>query len=61
LNPSLIANYSFELAQIFNEFYHACPVINSENESFRLMLVDSFRTTLKNSLYLLGIEVMEEM
>ncbi|MCK9596020.1 arginine--tRNA ligase [Candidatus Pacearchaeota archaeon] len=61
LNPSLIANYSFELAQLFNEFYHSCPVINSENESFRLLLVDSFRTTLKNSLYLLGIEVLEEM
>lgn len=61
MNPSLIANYSFELAQIFNEFYHACPVINSENESFRLLLVDAFRTTLKNSLYLLGIEVLEEM
>jgi arginyl-tRNA synthetase len=61
LNPSLIANYSFELAQLFNEFYHACPVIGDKSESFRLRLVDSFRTTLKNSLYLLGIEVMEEM
>ncbi len=61
LNPSLIANYSFELAQIFNEFYHSCPVINSDNEAFRLSLVNSFRTTIKNSLYLLGIEVMEEM
>jgi arginyl-tRNA synthetase len=61
LSPSLIANYSFELAQIFNEFYHACPVIKSENESLRLRLVDSFRTTLKNALYLLGIEVMSEM
>jgi arginyl-tRNA synthetase len=61
LNPSLIANYSFELAQLFNEFYHACPVIGDKSESFRLMLVDAFRATLKNSLYLLGIEVMEEM
>jgi len=61
LNPGLIANYSFELAQLFNEFYHACPVIGDKSESFRLMLVDAFRATLKNSLYLLGIEVMEEM
>jgi arginyl-tRNA synthetase len=61
LNPSLVANYSFELAQLFSEFYHACPVINSDNEAFRLMLVDAFRTTIKNSLYLLGIEVMENM
>jgi arginyl-tRNA synthetase len=61
LNPSLIANYSFELAQAFNEFYHACPVINSENESFRIHLVKSFRIALKNALFLLGIEVMDEM
>jgi arginyl-tRNA synthetase len=61
LNPSLIANYSFELAQAFNEFYHACPVINSENEAFRIHLVKSFRIALKNALFLLGIEVMDEM
>ena len=67
MNPSLIANYSFELSQIFNEFYHNCPVLNDkdnknkETEAFRLRLVDSFRTTLQNSLHLLGIEVMQEM
>lgn len=62
MNPSLIANYSYQLAQLFNEFYHACPVINSEeNETFRLYLVDAFRIVLKNSLHLLGIETMEEM
>lgn len=61
LNPSLIANYSFELAQIFNEFYHSCPVIGNESESFRISLINSFRTVMKNSLYLLGIDVLEEM
>ncbi|MFH1644171.1 MAG: arginine--tRNA ligase, partial [bacterium] len=61
LNPSLIANYSFSLSQIFNEFYHTCPVIKSDNEAFRLKLVEAFKITIKNALYLLGIEVMEEM
>ncbi|VVB82648.1 Arginine--tRNA ligase [uncultured archaeon] len=61
LNPALIANYSFELAQKFNEFYHSSPVIGDKSEAFRLMLVDAFRTTIKNSLYLLGIEVLEQM
>ena len=28
LNPTIIANYAYDLAQSFNEFYHACPVIN---------------------------------
>lgn len=61
LNPSVIANYSYQLAQLFNEFYHSCKVIGSEQESFRLALVQSFRQILKNSLKLLGIETIEEM
>ena len=62
LNPSLIANYSYQLAQVFNEFYHACKVIGSEEqEAFRLSLVQSFRQVLKNALWLLGIETVEKM
>ena len=61
LNPSLIANYSYQVAQIFNEFYHTCPVMNSEKEEFRLALVEAFRQVLRNSLSLLGIKVLEEM
>jgi len=61
LNPSLIANYSYQLAQIFNEFYHSCPVIGSEQESFRLELIKAFKQTLKNSLHLLGIDTIERM
>ncbi len=61
MNPSVIANYSYQLSQLFNEFYHSCPVINSDSESFRLALVSSFRQVLKNSLYLLGIDAIEEM
>jgi len=61
LAPNLIANYSFELAQMFNEFYHGCPVLGSVEEGFRLKLVDAFRITLKKALDLLGIETLEEM
>jgi len=62
LNPSVISNYSYDLAKTFNEFYHACPVIDSkEKEGFRIKLVSSFRQVLKNALYLLGIDVLEEM
>lgn len=61
LNPSLIANYSYQLAQIFNEFYHDCPVIGSDKEKFRIMLVEIFADVLKSSLNLLGIETLEEM
>ena len=61
LDPSIIANYSFELCQIFNEFYHSNHVIGDSREAIRLRIIDSFRTCLKNSLWLLGIEVMDEM
>ncbi|RLG12626.1 arginine--tRNA ligase [Candidatus Pacearchaeota archaeon] len=61
LNPSLIANYSYQLCQKFNEFYNNCWVIDSEQESFRLALVESFRQVLKNAMGLLGITVIEEM
>lgn len=61
LAPNLIANYSYELAKLFNEFYHACPVLGSSEEGFRLALIKKFRETIKESLFLLGIEVIEEM
>jgi arginyl-tRNA synthetase len=61
LNPALIANYSYELAQKFNEFYHISKVIGSEHEAFRLTLIEAFRQTLRNSLELLGIKTLERM
>jgi len=61
LNPSIIANYSYEIAKIFNEFYHALPVLDSKEKDFRINLVNAFKETLKNSLNLLGIEVLEVM
>ena len=61
LNPSLIANYTYQLAQLFNEFYQFCFVIGSEQENFRLKLVESFRYVLKNATGLLGIDVLESM
>lgn len=61
LNPSLIAHYSYQLAQNFNEFYHSCPVVDSREEEFRINLIKSFMQVLENSLDLLGIDVIGEM
>jgi arginyl-tRNA synthetase len=61
LSPSIIANFSFELSQAFNEFYHNSPVLGSDVASFRLQLVSAFKSVLKNCLWLLGIEEIEEM
>ncbi len=60
-NPALIANYAYELSQIFNEFYHNSQVLGSLEEDFRLILTQATRFVLKNSLSLLGIAVLEEM
>jgi arginyl-tRNA synthetase len=61
--PLHIANYVYELAKRFNDFYHACPVIQSTEpvRSARLALVDATRVTLANGLSLLGIEAPEAM
>lgn len=61
LSPNTIANYVYETSQVFNEFYHSNPVIGSENEQFRLILVDSFSQVVKNALSLLGIPTIEKM
>jgi arginyl-tRNA synthetase len=59
--PNLVANYAYNLSQTFNEFYHSCQVIGSDEEGFRLRIVKAFAQTLKNALKLLGIPVIKEM
>ncbi len=62
--PHYICNYAYDLANIFSEFYHACPVLKAETKKlrdFRLTLVKATKITLKNSLNLLGIETPEKM
>jgi arginyl-tRNA synthetase len=61
MDPSLLANYVFKLSQVFNEFYHACPVIKSQEKKQRIGVVQAFLYIQKLALGLLGIEVMEEM
>jgi len=61
--PHLIARYALDLAQASNEFYHKCPIQNQEPkvQRVRLELVDAVKQTIKIAMYLLGIEVIEEM
>jgi arginyl-tRNA synthetase len=64
LKPSQICIYANELATDFNSFYQYYPVLKAENKNlrnFRLGLVDATRTTLGNSLYLIGIDALEKM
>jgi arginyl-tRNA synthetase len=61
LSPTAIATYTFDLAQLFNEFYHAHQVIGSDAEAFRVKLVAAFRSVMGKCLGLMGIEAIEEM
>ncbi len=56
-----VAQYTLELASAFNKFYKSMPVIGSNEETLRLLLVDKSRITIRNSLNLLGIDAPESM
>jgi arginyl-tRNA synthetase len=56
-----IAQYTQDLAGAFNKFYKSVPVIGSEKENLRLLIVDKSRITIKNSLNLMGIEAPDSM
>jgi len=63
-NPSVIANYVFQLAQIFNSFYTEHSVANAETEEkkkLRLQIATMTATILKSGMELLGIKVPERM
>jgi arginyl-tRNA synthetase len=57
-----VAGYAHDLADQFNRFYHAVPVIRSgEERASRIALVAAVRQTLGNALDLLGIARLETM
>jgi arginyl-tRNA synthetase len=61
--PHHIAVYLTELASLFNSFYGAHQIVNSEDAAspYKLALTQAFATTMKKGLYLLGISVPEKM
>jgi len=63
LEPSIIAKYLFNLAQIFSNYYHQVPILKAEanQKIFRLNLIRATALVLKKGLYLLGINTPEEM
>jgi len=62
-DPSEVAKYLFELAQLFNDYYHAVSVLKAEEDikNARLALAHAVSLIIKNGLGLLGIGVVEEM
>jgi arginyl-tRNA synthetase len=63
-NPSVIANYCYDLAKEFNQFYHDFSIMHEpsrELKLFRLVLAQNVGKILKLGTGLLGIEVPERM
>lgn len=63
-SPSVVANFLFELAKEYNQFYHELQILKEERDdlrALRLALSNLTATTLRNGLNLLGIDVVERM
>ncbi|HEV3325178.1 MAG TPA: arginine--tRNA ligase [Puia sp.] len=64
MNPSAIAAYAFQLAQVFNSFYNVHSIGNAETpgkKALRLQLAQLTAVVLKSALQLLGIRMPERM
>ena len=63
-NPSLIANYIYDLVKSFNSFYQSLPILKSafeDKKTFRVELAKLVGITIKNGFALLGIGVVDRM
>lgn len=63
-SPSVLAQYSYDIAKSYSKFFTECSIFQAENEdakSFRIALSDFTQKTLEKSLYLLGIESPQKM
>lgn len=63
-SPAVIANYCYDLAKEYNQFYHDYSILREENKEVKdLRLLISYVTarTLKSAMALLGIEMPDRM
>jgi arginyl-tRNA synthetase len=63
-NPSLIANYIYELAKTFNRFFHDHSILKEPDPAikiFRIQLAQVCGQVIHNGMGLLGIAVPERM
>lgn len=63
-SPAVIANYAYDIAKEFNQYYHDTPILKEENEDvlkMRLVLIDTLSAVLRKAMGILGIELPERM
>lgn len=62
--PSIIANYVYDLVKQYNSFYQSTPIFNDDDAAitnFRVALSNSVGEVIKSGLLLLGVEVPQRM
>lgn len=63
-SPAVIANYAYDIAKEFNQYYHDTPILKEENDDvlkMRLVLIDTLSAVLRKAMGILGIELPERM
>ena len=63
-SPAVLANFSYELAKEFNQYYHDTPILKEENREvlvMRLSLIDTLAGVLRKAMAILGIELPDRM
>ena len=63
-SPAVIANYAYDLAKEFNQYYHDTPILREENQNLlrsRLALLSCVAKVLVKAMDILGIRLPERM
>ncbi len=63
-SPALIANYVYDLAKEYNQFYHDCSILKEQDTAvrcFRQLLSETVADVIKRGMSLLGIEMPNRM
>ncbi len=63
-SPAIIANYAYELAKEFNQYYHDVTILREEDaavRSQRLLLIGEIASVLVKAMDILGIRLPERM
>ena len=63
-SPAVIANYAYDLAKEFNQYYHDTRILQEEDQDvrrFRLVLIQTVAEVLVKAMDILGIQLPERM
>ena len=63
-SPAVIANFAYDLAKEFNQYYHETPILAEEDRTLleaRLVLIDTVARVLRKAMGILGIQLPDRM